>query len=71
MRRILNISDMVRSHARLRPQAVGTLDSRRSLTFKEWDHRASGLAKGLMAQGLQVGERVAVLAFNSIEWMEI
>jgi acyl-CoA synthetase (AMP-forming)/AMP-acid ligase II len=71
LRRILNISDMVRSHARLRPQAVGTLDSRRSLTFKEWDHRASGLAKGLMAQGLQVGERVAVLAFNSIEWMEI
>lgn len=62
---------MVRSHARLRPQAVGTLDSRRSLTFKEWNHRASGLAKGLMAQGLQVGERVAVLAFNSIEWMEI
>jgi len=62
---------MVRSHARLRPQAVGTLDSRRSLTFKEWDQRASGLAKGLMAQGLQAGERVAVLAFNSIEWMEI
>jgi len=62
---------MVRSHARLRPQALGTLDSRRSLTFTEWDHRASGLAKGLMAQGLQAGERVAVLAFNSIEWMEI
>jgi len=71
LRRTLNISDMVRSHARLRPQATGTLDSKRALTFTEWDSRASGLAQGLMAQGLQPGERVALLAYNSIEWMEM
>ena len=71
MRRTLTISDMVRSHARLRPQATGTLDSKRTLTFKEWDNRASGLAQGLMAKGLQPGERVALLAYNSIEWMEM
>ena len=62
---------MVRSHARLRPQATGTLDSKRALTFKEWDNRASGLAQGLLAKGLQPGERVALLAYNSIEWMEM
>ena len=62
---------MVRSHARLRPQATGSLDSKRSLTFEQWDQRASGLAQGLMAKGLQPGERVALLAYNSIEWMEI
>ena len=71
LRRTLTISDMVRSHARLRPQATGTLDSKRTLTFKEWDNRASGLAQGLMAKGLQPGERVALLAYNSIEWMEM
>ena len=62
---------MVRSHARLRPQATGSLDSKRSLTFEQWDQRASGLAQGLMAKGLQPGERVALLAYNSIEWMEM
>jgi len=71
LRRTLTISDMVSSHARLRPQATGTLDSKRTLTFKEWDNRASGLAQGLMAKGLQPGERVALLAYNSIEWMEM
>ena len=71
LRRTLNISDMVRSHARLRPQATGTLDSKRALTFKEWNNRASGLAQGLLAKGLQPGERVSLLAYNSIEWMEI
>jgi fatty-acyl-CoA synthase len=62
---------MVRTHARLRPNDQGTLDSKRGLTFKQWDDRASGLAQGLMAKGLQPGERVALLAYNSIEWMEI
>ena len=62
---------MVRSHARLRPQTIGSLDSKRSLTFEQWDQRASGLAQGLMAKGLQPGERVALLAYNSIEWMEM
>ncbi len=62
---------MVRSHARLRPNDQGTLDSKRSLTYKEWDDRASGLAQGLMARGLQPGDRVALLAYNRIEWMEM
>lgn len=71
MRQLLTISDMVRTHARLNPQATGTLDSHRSLSFAQWDQRASGLASGLMAQGLKAGDRVAVLAYNSVEWMEI
>jgi acyl-CoA synthetase (AMP-forming)/AMP-acid ligase II len=71
VRQLLNISDMVRTHARLNPQATGTLDSRRSLSFAQWDQRASGLASGLMSQGMKAGERVAVLAYNCVEWMEI
>ena len=71
MRQLLNISDMVRSHARLRGQDTGAMDSRRSMSFAEWDQRADGLAAGLLAQGLKHGDRVAVLAHNCIEWMEI
>ena len=71
MRQLLNISDMVRSHARLRPSDTGAMDSRRSLSFEHWDRRADGLAAALLAQGLVLGDRVAVLAHNCIEWLEI
>ena len=62
---------MIRAHARLRPHQLGAVDSRRQLSFAQWDERASGLARGLLGQGLQVGDRVAVLAYNRIEWLEI
>jgi acyl-CoA synthetase (AMP-forming)/AMP-acid ligase II len=62
---------MVQTHARLRPTQTGAVDSQRSLSFAEWDQRASALATGLLAQGLKAGDRVAVLAFNRIEWLEI
>ena len=62
---------MIRAHARLRPQVIGAVDSRRQLTFAQWDQRASGLAQGLLSRGLQTGDRVAVLAYNRIEWLEI
>ncbi len=62
---------MIRAHARLRPHQLGAVDSRRQLSFAQWDERASGLARGLLSQGLQAGDRVAVLAYNRIEWLEI
>ncbi len=62
---------MIRAHARLRPHQLGAVDSHRQLSFAQWDERASGLARGLLSQGLQAGDRVAVLAYNRIEWLEI
>ena len=46
MKQLFNISDMVRSHARLRPQDTGAMDSKRSLTFAQWHARADALAAG-------------------------
>lgn len=71
MRHMLTISDAVAAQARLNPARLGTRDSRRSLSYAQWDARASRLASGLLGMGLQAGDRVAVLAYNSIEWMEI
>ena len=71
MRQLFNISEMLQTHARLRPHQVGASDSRRQLNFAQWNQRASALASGLLAQGLQPGDRVAVLAFNRIEWLEL
>ena len=71
MTRLLTISDAVATHARLTPAKLGARDSRRSLTYAQWDARATGLAAGLLARGLTKGERVGVLAYNCLEWMEI
>jgi fatty-acyl-CoA synthase len=68
---VLTVPDMVATHARLRPGKLAARDSRRSLTFRQWDERSSRLAHGLLGLGLSKGDRVAVLAYNCLEWMEL
>ena len=71
MTKLLTISDAVATHARLTPGKAGARDSQRALTYAEWNERASRLGDGLLARGLSKGDRVAVLAYNNVEWMEI
>jgi acyl-CoA synthetase (AMP-forming)/AMP-acid ligase II len=71
MTRLLTISDAIATHARLTPRKLGARDSRRSLTYAQWDERASRLADGLLGLGLAKGDRVCVLAYNCVEWMEM
>jgi len=71
MNHLLTFADAVAAHARLTPNKLGARDSRRALTFAEWDRRATRLANGLLGIGLARGDRVAVLAYNCVEWMEI
>ncbi len=71
MSHLLTVSDAIASHARLQPQKIGTRDSKRSLSFAAWDDRASRLANALLGLGLVKGDRVVVLAYNCVEWMEI
>jgi long-subunit acyl-CoA synthetase (AMP-forming) len=40
----------------------------RTLTWAQVDDQARRIASGLLAQGLQAGDRVAILAKNSAEW---
>ena len=68
---LLNVADIVARHARLIPDKLAVRDSQRSLTFREWDERADRLAKGLCSLGLSQGDRVALLAYNGVEWMEM
>ena len=71
MSRLLNVSEVVAAQARLQPEKLGARDSRRALTFAQWDERASRLANALSALGLAKGDRVALLAYNCVEWMEL
>ncbi|WP_418317105.1 class I adenylate-forming enzyme family protein [Piscinibacter sakaiensis] len=71
MNHLLTVADAVATHARLTPNKLGARDSRRSLSFAEWNNRACRLANGLLGLGLAKGDRVALLAYNCVEWMEI
>ena len=71
MTQLLNVSEALATHARLCPDEPGARDSRRQLTWSQWDARASQLANAMLSLGLRVGDRVAVLAYNTLEWMEI
>jgi len=68
---LLTLGQMVGAHARLRPQSLGARDLERSMTFLEWNRRSCRLANAFLGLGLVRGDRVAVLAYNCVEWAEI
>ena len=68
---LLTMGEMLSVNASLYPDKVGARDLHRSMTFPAWNSRACRLANGLIGLGLAKGDRVAVLAYNCVEWMEI
>jgi fatty-acyl-CoA synthase len=71
MTHLLNLGEMLAAQARLFPERIGVRDLERQLTFRQWNARACRLANGLSGLGLKKGDRVAVLAYNALEWAEI
>ena len=71
MTMLLNIGQTLTAQARLQPERIGARDLERDLTFRDWNTRACRLANALLALGLSKGDRIAVLAYNRVEWAEI
>ncbi len=71
MSRLLHIDQMLAAQARVRPHEVGVRDLTKELTFQKWNDRSTRLAAGLLKAGLSKGDRVAILAYNRLEWAEI
>ncbi len=71
MSHLLTLAESVAAHARTQPDKIGVRDSQRTLSYRAWEERANRLANALLGMGLAKGDRVALLAFNTIEWMEI
>ena len=69
--RWLTAKDVLRINAVKWPEKTGIKDLNKSYTFREWNERSCRLANALARQGLQKGDRFAVLAYNCVEWMEI
>ena len=67
----LTVGDILSAQARLRPNEIGARDLERTMTYRQWNERACRLANGLLGLGLKHGDRVAVLAYNCVEWAEI
>ncbi len=71
MNHLLTLADAVATHARLTPHKLAVRDSSRSLSYAQWQARSNRLANALLGLGLVKGDRVALLAYNCAEWMEI
>src|SRR6187551_1386669 len=71
MSQVLNLGDAVVMHALLTPNDVGARDLARSMTYRQWNERSCRLANALLSLGLVKGDRVAILAYNCVEWLEI
>lgn len=68
---LLTFGQMLDTHARLMPDRLGVRDLERKLTFAQWNDRACRLANALTGLGLVKGDRIAVLAYNRLEWADI
>jgi acyl-CoA synthetase (AMP-forming)/AMP-acid ligase II len=65
------LGQVLELNARLFPDKAGASDLERAMTFRQWNARSCRLANALLGMGLVKGDRVAVLAFNCLEWLEI
>jgi acyl-CoA synthetase (AMP-forming)/AMP-acid ligase II len=63
--------DLVAEPARRQPDAIALVGNGRRLTFAQLDERVGRLGAGLRAGGLAPGDRVALLAANELEYLEI
>ena len=67
----MHVGTVLKNNAYNYPDHLGCQDKNKSYTFKEWNDRACRLANGLREKGVGYGDRVAILAYNRVEWMEI
>jgi long-chain acyl-CoA synthetase len=66
-----SISDWIASHARSRPDHAAVVFGDRRVTWADFDARVTRVAGALLAMGLVKGDKVALLASNRIEVLEI
>jgi acyl-CoA synthetase (AMP-forming)/AMP-acid ligase II len=67
----MHIGTILKMNANNYPQKLGCQDKYKSFTFKEWNERSCRLANALKDMGVGYGDRVAIIAYNRVEWMEI
>lgn len=65
----LTFGQALANSAALYPDRMAVIDGAERMTFRELDQRVNALAHGLLGQGLQRGDCVAVWLTNSASWV--
>src|SRR4030066_1167608 len=71
IRKCITAGTVLKMMAKQYPDKQGAADKFRKMTFKEWNDRSCRLANALAKLGVKKGDRFAILAYNSVEWMEL
>jgi fatty-acyl-CoA synthase len=71
MTRLAHIGEVLALYARLVPDKIDAGDLDRKMTFRLWHNRACRLANAFAGIGLDKGDRVCMLAYNCVEWLEL
>ena len=66
-----SLGQLFSSVARAFANETAIVDGDKSLSFKQLDDRSNRLANALLCEGLEVGDRVAILARNCTEYLEL
>lgn len=67
----MNAGIVLKMNALNFPDKLGCQDKFKNFTFREWNERSCRVANVLKDMGVGYGDRVAILAYNRVEWMEI
>jgi acyl-CoA synthetase (AMP-forming)/AMP-acid ligase II len=68
---MLEVPDLLSNAVKRFPDTPCVIEGDRTLTFREVDERADRVAVALKEQGIGKGQRVALLALNELEYLEI
>jgi len=70
--RWLTLGEAIKIHAKNQPNKLAVKDWRKKEeTYSELNLRTNKLANALLNVGLQKGDRISILAYNSVEFIEI
>ncbi|TVR07637.1 MAG: long-chain fatty acid--CoA ligase [Salinarimonadaceae bacterium] len=66
----MNVGSYVARAARFFSERIAVIDGDRSVSFSTLEDRTNRLAHALAARGVRLGDRVAIILPNSLEWIE-
>ena len=65
------VGDIVSNQAAQRPNAVATIFEGEEVTYREWDDQTNQIANGLLGFGMAPQTRIAIMAKNSADLMQV
>ncbi|MEQ8230572.1 MAG: AMP-binding protein, partial [Gammaproteobacteria bacterium] len=69
--RLTNVGALFHARVPAHPDHRAVVDGERTLTYAELEARSNRLANRLLARGLEPGDRIALLARNRLEYLEV